>query len=365
MKVRDFEVVKVRIPFKKVYKTAHAERTHQESVILKVHTDEGIVGLGNVDPLPGYSNETAEEVVKTLHKHLIPVAIDLDPMNISVIVDAMDQAIDGHLSSKALVEMALYDIKGKALHVPVCVLLGGCRMDRIPIIGWIGRGETEQNVEEAIELVAQGFATLKVKIGTGISKDIERIRAIRDAIGDGIPLRVDANEAYSVDDAIQLIKSIEKYGIVYCEQPVLRSDLDGLSQVRKATNLPINSDEGIVVPQDIIRFVNKNATDYIKVKVMKNGGISKTMSMISLAEAFGIRCVLGHGFDLTISALAELHVAAASKNILYPCEMVGPLKMVDDVVTEGIKIHNGFMHIPQKPGLGVMIDDEKLDKYKE
>lgn len=205
---------------------------------------------------------------------------------------------------------------------------------------------------------------MKVKIGKGIKEDLDRVAAIRAAVGDTIDIRIDANEAYSPDEAISLLKELGNYRIEYCEQPIVRSDLDGYSKIREVVDIPITSDEGILSPQDIINVVNKRATDFIRVKVMKNGGIYKTMSMINLAEAFGIRCIIGHGFSLTINALSEIHVAAASKNIFYPCDMVGPLKIKDDVVTDRLQIKDGYIRIHQKAGLGTSIDDKKLDKYK-
>jgi len=364
MKIQEIEMIPVRIPFKKLFRTSHSARTHQESVIVKVHTDERIVGIGNVDPSPGYSAESVSEIKKVLENHLIHVVVGRDPFTISMIVDSMDKAISGYYHSKALIEMALYDIVGKALNVPIYTLFGGPRIDKIPVIGWIKIGSVEENVEEAKDWVSQGFTTLKVKIGEGIQEDIDRVAAIRAALGDKIDIRIDANEAYSLEEAISLLRGLEKYRIAYCEQPIARSNLDGFYKIREVVDIPITSDEGILTPQDIINVVNKRATDFIRVKVMKNGGIYKTMSMINLAEAFGIRCIIGHGFSMTINALSEIHVATASKNIFYPSDIVGPLKMKDDVVTERLQIKDGCIAIPQKAGLGATIDDEKLNQYK-
>ncbi len=135
MRIQEIEIIPVRIPFKKLFRTSHSARTHQESIIIKVYTDEGIMGIGNVDPSPGYSTESVFEIKKILDNHLIRIATGRDPFTISMLVDSMDEAITGYYHSKALIEMALYDIVGKALDVPIYTLFGGPRVDRIPLIG--------------------------------------------------------------------------------------------------------------------------------------------------------------------------------------------------------------------------------------
>jgi muconate cycloisomerase len=178
-------------------------------------------------------------------------------------------------------------------------------------------------------------------------------------------LRVDANEAYTVDDAIRLARAITPFDVSLFEQPVQRRDLAGMAKVRKAVEIPIMADESIVGPQTLIEVIKKEAAGIVKVKVMKQGGIHRTVQMIEMAEAAGIRCVIGHGFGLAIDTLAEIHVAASCRNVLEGCEFVGPLKMEGDVVKKSLWMEGGKVKVPQDPGLGSEIDEEKIRKWSQ
>jgi len=176
----------------------------------------------------------------------------------------------------------------------------------------------------------------------------------------GLAIRIDANEALDADTSIALGKAIARYDITLFEQPVPRDDLDGMLRVRKAIDFPVMADESVEGPESLIAVIRKECADIVKVKVMKQGGMLRTVQAIETADAAGIRCTIGHGFGLTVHTLAELHTAAASANLLEACECVGPLKMTDDVVTEPMTLPRGEVPVPQGPGLGATLDEAKL-----
>ncbi len=364
MKITRVDVFVVQVPLKGTFTTSQSARTHQKSVVIEVHTDTGLSGLGNVDPSPKYSDETPEEIVSCLTNTLIPVVLNSDPRDIVLRMVDMDRAVSGHYHAKAALEMAFYDLSGKALSVPVYRLLGGPVCEKVPLISsWIGHIPPDAAAEQAGYWVEKGFQTLKIKVGHDVAESVERIRVIREAVGPNIKLRVDANEGFTVDEAIKAIKGFTPYDILYCEQPVPRDDWNGMARVRESVDVPIMADEGIVGPKDLIVTVEKKAADIVKVKVMKNGGLYGTGRMIWLAGSLGLKCVLGHGFTLGINSWSEIHLAASLPNIMMPIETTGMLKVEEDVISEPIQVENGCVELSQAPGLGATLDREKMTRF--
>ncbi|MCZ6562577.1 MAG: mandelate racemase/muconate lactonizing enzyme family protein, partial [Deltaproteobacteria bacterium] len=275
----------------------------------------------------------------------------------------MDRIFPGKLDAKAAIEMALFDLKGKVLGVPVHSLLGGYLREEITLNGWIGMLSPDEAAREAVSWLEGGFRSAKIKVGSGVGPDRDRVQAVREAVGKKMVLRVDANEGYTVDDAIRLARAITPFDVSLFEQPVQRRDLAGMAKVRKAVEIPIMADESIVGPQTLIEVIKKEAAGIVKVKVMKQGGIHRTVQMIEMAEAAEISCVIGHGFGLAIDTLSEIHVAASCRNVLEGCEFVGPLKMEGDVVKKPLWMEGGKVKVPHDPGLGSEIDEEKIRKW--
>ncbi|MBW1960329.1 MAG: hypothetical protein JRJ04_02640 [Deltaproteobacteria bacterium] len=364
MKITHIDVFLVNVPLRAKFTTSQSSRTHQRSVVIEVHTDTGLTGLGNVDPSPKYSDESAEEIVSCLKDALIPAMLHKDPRNIVLCMAELDRKTAGHYHAKAALDMALHDLTAKELGIPVYRLLGGAVCESIPLVSsWIGHVPAQEAADMAIQHVEQGFRTLKIKVGKQIEEDIQRVRAVRKAVGADIQLRIDANEGYTPQQAIRAIKGFTPYGILYCEQPVSRDDWHGMAQVRKAVDVPVVADEAIVEPKDIIQAVEKEAADIVKLKVMKNGGLYRTGRMAWLAGVLGLKCVLGHGFTLGINSLSEIHLAASLPNIMMPIETTGMLKVVEDIISEPIHVKNGSVRLSQAPGFGVALDRKKLSRF--
>lgn len=362
MKIARIDIHPLQIPLKGVFRNAHDTKTRQESIVVCVRTDEGITGLGNVDPDPGHSEESFGETLKAV-RTLAPVLSGCDPLNLSAALDLMDRCLPRHLDAKAALEMALFDLKGRALEQPVHSLLGGRLRDEVRLNGWIGLLDPDAAAAEAVGWRDVGFGSVKIKLGSGVEPDRDRVAAVRDAVGSGLSLRVDANEAYGVDDAVRLGKALAPLDVTLLEQPVSRADYDGLARVRRGIDLPVMADEAIVGPETLVEVIRKEAADIVKVKVMKQGGITRTVRMIHMAEAAGIRCVIGHGFGLTINTLAEIHVAASCANVMDGCESVGPLKMAGDVVEQALDLRAGRLAVPEVAGLGAELAEPDLARW--
>ena len=362
MKIAAIDIFPLRIPLKGVFRNAHDTKTRQDSIVVRVRTDEGAVGLGNVDPDPGHSEESFGETLRAV-RALAPELAGRDPLNLSAALDLMDRSLPRHLDAKAALEMALFDLKGRVLNQPVHSLLGGRLKDEVRLNGWIGMLEPDAAAREALGWRDAGFGSVKIKLGSGVESDRDRVAAVRDAVGSGLTLRVDANEGYGVDDAIRLGRALAPLDVALLEQPVPRADYAGLARVRRAVDIPVMADEAIVGPETLVEVIRKEAADIVKLKVMKQGGITRTVRMVHMAEAAGVRCVIGHGFGLAINTLAEIHVAASCANIMDGCESVGPLKMGGDVVERPLDLRGGRTQVPDGPGLGAELAASELARW--
>ncbi len=362
MKITRIDIHPLQIPLKGVFRNAHDAKTRQDSIVVRVGTDEGITGLGNVDPDPGHSEESFGETLKAV-RTLAPELGGRDPLNLSAALEIMDRRLPRHLDAKAALEMALFDLKGKALDQPVHSLLGGRLKDEVRLNGWIGLLEPDAAAAEALGWRDAGFGSVKIKLGSGVEADRDRVAAVRGAVGGSLSLRVDANEAYSVDDAVRLGKALAPLGVALLEQPVSRADYEGLARVRRGIDIPVMADEAVVGPETLVEVIRREAADIVKVKVMKQGGITRTVRMVHMAAAAGIRCVIGHGFGLSINTLAEIHVAASCANIMDGCESVGPLKMGGDVVARPLDLRAGRLSVPEVAGLGAEIEEPDLARW--
>lgn len=355
MKITSIETWLVAIPLRGAFKNAHSVKSVQRSVIVRVSTDEGLVGAGNVDPSPGYSEATAEAIRAVIQERLGPALRGQDPRNVRRALRLMDEQAPGALYAQAAVEMALVDAWGKALGLPAHRLLGGAVRDTIRLNGWIGIDAPEAAASTAREFWKRGYRSTKVKVGGGIEADRDRVAAVRAAVPD-IEIRVDGNEGYDVETAIRLARAITTYRIALLEQPVPRKDLEGLARVRRAIDIPIMADEAIEGPETLLAAIRLEAADIVKVKVMKQGGLLRCLHALDLAATAGLRAVVGHGFGLALNTLAELHVAAVASNVIEGCECVGPTKLTGDVVRQPMAMDTGSLAVPAMPGLGAELD---------
>jgi len=364
MKITEIEAIPVSIPLKTDFGISGGVQTMAEHVIVKLHTDEGIVGLGEAATSPQYGEETPESVYYTIKCYLEPALKGADPTNLALLHKIMDSAVHGNTFAKAAIDLAAYDVTGKYLGVPVYTLLGGKFKGKIPVGQSIGIKEPKKAVEEVLEYVKEGFQSIKVKIGNDPEGDVKRVGMIREAIGYDIPLRVDANQGYSPDVAIKTLKAMEKYDLLLVEQPVPRWDLFGMAKVCEALDTPVLADETVYTPEDAINVVRMNAADIINIKIMKPGGLYKSLKIAAIAEAANIPLAIGSMVEMGVGTAAGAHFASACKNVNYPCDVKGPSLMVDDILKEPVIIKDGFTHVPEGPGLGIELDEDKIKKYR-
>jgi L-alanine-DL-glutamate epimerase-like enolase superfamily enzyme len=347
------------------FKNAYLTKTVQKSAVVRLTAAGEAVGLGNIDPSPGYSAETIEASLAALRDKLAPCLPGLDAANIHVLNARLDAATPGFLDAKAAIEMACVDLTARALGLPVHAYLGGAVKERLTFNAWIGIVAPEEAAAEAMKWFQRGFRSAKIKVGGGIEADRERVRAVREAVGSAMALRIDANAGYDADTAIRLLRLVQPFDLQLFEQPVPAEDLAGMARVRReAGGVPIMADESIVDHASLLAVIRAQAADLVKLKVMKQGGFHRARAMLATAEAAGIRCVVGHGFGLGVNTMAEIMLAATSANVIDGLECVGPLKTADDITAEKLDLSSGVLALPPGPGLGVTLDEAKLARYR-
>lgn len=334
-------------------------------VLLRIHTDEGVTGLGEATVMPGWSGETPEGTCALMARYFAPELIGQSPFDVERIMKAMDRAVVDNSFAKAAVEMALLDIQGKKLGIPVYDLLGGrCRDTAIPVKFVVAATEPEIAIRNAQRMVATGFDTIKIKVGRGNPEaDVERVRRVREALGDQVRLTVDANGGWTVADAIQTIRKLEPFNLVLVEQPVHRKDIRGMAYVRSCVGSPIMADESVFTVADALEVIRLDAADIISVYPGKNGGILKARLVAQVAEAAGKPCHIGSNLELEVGSAAMAHLAVSTGNIVsdrYPADIIGPLYHLDRTTAEPFGVGGGFAKTPEGPGLGIAFDEVRV-----
>ena len=367
MKIDRVEAIGIAVPLVGEFKDAYSTKSVQRSAIVRIAANNGAIGLGNFDPAPGYSAESLEASLDILNAAFAPLLLGLDPTNVHVVLSKIGTAVAGFYDAKAAVEMACIDLAARSANFSVHAYLGGAVKEKLLFNAWIGMLPPDEAAAEALAVQKQGFRSAKIKVGYDVEADRDRVMAVREAVGPSFNIRIDANASYDVNSSIKLARLMAPFGLQLMEQPIAGDDLAGMAKIAreaKALGLPLMADELVLDHASLLRIIQAGAADMVKLKVTKQGGFLSVQRMIATAGAAGMRCVIGHGFGLGISTIAEIMLAATADNVIDGLECVGPLKTADDVIAERLDLTSGTVALPNGPGLGVAIDEEKLERYR-
>ncbi len=348
-------------------KTAHGEHITSSYVILKVHTDEGVVGIGEATVAPRWSGETSRGCVAIVEDLFEPALVGSDPTDIMAVCGKMDEVVKLNPFTKSAVEMALWDILGKIQDKPVYQLLGGRVRDLIPVKMVIGAFDVTHALELAECFLGEGFTCLKVKVGLDVDGDVKRVKAVRDLAGPDIRIGVDANCGWRVEQAIEALRRLEPLDILFAEQPVGRDDPTQMAEVKQATFIPVMADESVFTPTEALAVVREGAADVISLYPGKNGAITASRRISQIARSAGVACHMGSNLELGVATAAMAHLAAADQTIdseTYPADILGPLYHDHDLLTESVSIGPNGACPPEGPGLGVSLDEDALNTYR-
>lgn len=324
MKITDIKLGLISVPLKKPFKTALRIVNSVEDIVVRIETDTGHIGYGEAPPTGVITGDTKGGIIGAIEDHIKMHLIGMDIENIEEIMLRLDKSILGNTSAKAAVDIAIYDLFGQLYKAPVYKLLGGYRKEIITDIT-ISVNDPDEMAQDSIEAVKQGYKTLKIKVGKNAQLDIKRMQAIRDAVGYDVDLRIDANQGWTAKEAIYTLGKMEDAGldIELVEQPVPAHDLKSLKLVTNNVNIPVLADESVFSPRDAITIMEMGAADLINIKLMKTGGIHNALKICSMAEVYGVECMLGCMLEAKISVTAAVHLAAA-KSIITKIDLDGP-----------------------------------------
>lgn len=366
MKITHLTTHPVKVPIKAgmTMITAHGEHVDSHYVVVQVHTDAGIIGLGEATVGPRWNGETGTSCATIIQEYLAPAVVGHDPMERNRLRAKMDEVIKLHPFAKSAIEMALWDIAGKALGVPVYQLLGGAVRKPVPMKMVVGAFPVPQAVQLAEKFLTWGVRFLKVKVGLNPATDLERVRAIRQLAGPNIPIGIDGNGGWPLHVARQMVREMESLRLAFIEQPIPPGDPAALAELRGITQVPIMADESAFNLTEAWAVATARAADIISIYPGKNGGIAAALEVAHLAKAAGLVCHMGSNLELGIATAAMLHLAAACPTVAceaFPPDILGPLYHEWDIIKEPLQLGPVFGVVPEGPGLGVELDPQRLN----
>jgi L-alanine-DL-glutamate epimerase-like enolase superfamily enzyme len=362
MKITHVEVIPIRIPLKPARHMVTALGWHTESkyLLVRVGTDAGIEGVGEATVMPNWSGETVWGAKAILDNVLAPSVIGADPVDIEEVDRRMDKTARHNWFAKSAIEMACWDIAGKVANKPVYELLGGAvRPLTIRCRFSMGAYEVDRARARALELVAEGFTTIKVKVGGKAEDDIARVRTVREAIGPDLGLTIDANCGWDVDTAIRCVNALEDCRIALNEQPTPDGDYGGLARCRRETKPPVMADDMCFDMIHARELIRNNACDLISVYPGKNGGIRKSKAIVEFAGQHGVKCSIGSNLEWDVGTAAMLHLVVACPNMAveeFPGDILGPVYHEVRIAKNPIDIRGPLVTLSERPGLGVDVD---------
>lgn len=353
MKIIDIKTENIRIPLVTPFKTALRTTDCVDDIIVKVITDTGAVGYGEAPPTAVITGDTKMSVVGAIEDFIRPSLIGYDIENLDGIMKKMHGCIKKNTSAKAAVDMAVYDLFAQKCGMPLYKVLGGGR-SVITTDLTISVNPVEVMVEDAKKAVAEGFTTLKIKVGKDGRGDVERMKAIRDAVGSDILLRVDANQGWGAKQAVSIISAMEAecLDIELVEQPTVADDFEGLKYVTDHVRTPILADESVFSVRDAVELIKNRAADLINIKLMKTGGIHEALKICGIAETYGVECMAGCMLESKIAVSAAAHLAAG-RSIITKADLDGPALCKYDPYTGGPEYKGEKIIMNETPGIGI------------
>ncbi len=358
MKITSIDSFLVEIPQKypiAPYQSRYRAASTKQAILIRIETDEGIVGWGETP-----QRYLGEQLTGMEASHLRPRLIGADPMAIESLY--CDAGLDGeHIQSA--VEMACWDILGQACGQPLYRLFGGPYRTEIELAACMGIRPYDEARTIARQYVEQGFTTLKTKAGRNPEEDITTARAVRDSVGDRLRLRIDPNTGYSPEVCLELAKALEPYHLEYFEQPMHEDRIDDSARIRKLTSTPLALNESVTTMARVREILDRRAADVILPDTYQCGGIRAVKEIAQVAASAGVPCVMHCSHDLGLKTAAMLHIVASTANfsLANDCTYYG---LTDDILVTPHKIERGRMRVPEAPGLGVRVDGDKVRRYR-
>jgi muconate cycloisomerase len=364
VKIKSIAPIPISLPMLKPVIMAGEEVRRADNVLVRIESDNGVIGWGEAASAPVMTGETLESIVAAV-QFLEPALRDREPADISGALAAMHGRMYGNNGAKAAIEIALYDLAGRAQGKPAHALLGEKKRDRMALLGVIGGGDFDGDLRDAEAKKAAGFTAYKIKVGIGTpQRDAERTRAICQVLGPDLLISADANQGFNTDEAVDYVRAVEGSGLGFFEQPVAAEDLDGMAKVAAATSISIGADEGIHSLDDISRHCERKAARGVSLKAIKLGGIGAVVDAARLCGRLGmnvnISCKTG---ESSIACAAALHAATVVPNLAWAVTLTHTA-LGEDVTAHPVPTSRGHVEALHRPGLGIDVDADRVRRHR-
>jgi L-alanine-DL-glutamate epimerase-like enolase superfamily enzyme len=363
--IRSIEIYKLFIALKEPFIISLGPQNDVQNIIVIIRTEDGCTGYGECSPYMSINGESIDTCF-IVGQYFAKVLKGKNALDIAGCVEAMDKTIYGNASIKSAFDIALHDITAQHSGLPLYKFLGGEKNKVLETDYTVSIGDPQKMQSDAIKIKEQGFPAVKVKLGESKEKDVERIKAIREGIGNEHPLRIDANQGWQTsDNAINVLKALAEYNIEYCEEPILRSRFMELRKVSEASPIPIMADESCGDEMDAERLIQLNACKMFNIKLGKSSGIYKGLKIAQLGAKANMSMQVGGFMESRLGMTASAHLALANSHI-HHCDFDTPLMFTEDPVIGGINyLNKGIVDVPDTPGLGAAIDESFLKKAEK
>jgi muconate cycloisomerase len=354
----------VELPVTETHSHGSGDIKSVKSVILELTTETGLTGWGEASPWPVFTG-TAEANASALHDYFLPMIIGRNAFDVEVFMTEAEKCVVHCSEAKAALESALLDIMGKALQVPVHVLLGGCHREQVPLSFSIANPDFDEDFAKAERLFDDGMRIFKLKTGfKDHAFDLMRVEKLRNEYGDQLDLRIDYNQGMTAHEALPRLKDFECFRLSFIEQPVPRDNLEAMAHFTHSLTTPVMADESVFNPREALIGAQMRLADIFSLKIMKSGGLRRALEVAAIAKAAGIGVYGGCMFETGIAHAAGAQLMAALPELNLGCEFyMSTYYVKEDILSEPFPVKDGLVHIPSGPGLGIDVDRARLEKY--
>lgn len=364
MKIKQIELYQSPIKLKAPFIISLGRYDYANNIIVRMHTSSGLIGTGECSPFPSIHGEHFDSCF-CVGKILAESLLDQNPLDIAACIERMDIVIFNNACIKSAFDMALYDLAAQFSNLPLYRFLGGKSGKTLVTDYTVSLKDPTLMAADALTIKQAGFQVIKVKLGGSKEEDIERIRLIREAVGNEIPIRIDANQGWSPTDAKEILDGLAPFNIQHCEEPIDRRLFMQLPEISKHSKIPIMADESCCDVFDAQRLLDIHACQLLNIKLSKSGGIFNALKIIQLAEKENIHLQLGGFLESRLGFTAAAHLALTSDNIQY-YDFDTPLMFEEDPILGGIQYaSSGVINLSEAKGLGAEMDESFLKKLKK
>lgn len=365
---RSIETLLIDIPTIRPHKMAVATMQTQTLVLIKIETQDGLIGWGEATTIGGlgYGEESPESIKTNIDTYFSPLLKSLNKQNIAQTMQVLKKNINGNRFAKCAIQTALLDIQAQRLGLSLSELLGGRLRDSVPVLWVLASGDTEKDIAEAQKmLAAKRHNFFKLKIGSrAVEADVEHVLAIKKALGDEVSIRVDVNRAWSELDAIKGITLLQDGGVDLIEQPCAIDNIDAMERLTRRFDIAIMADESLMGPSSAYKLACTNAASVFAVKVAQSGGLLEGRDVATVANLAGIDLYGGTMLEGSVGTIASAHLFSTFENLAFGTELFGPLLLTEEILKTPLQYHDFALHLPQGTGLGIEMDEDKIDNLR-